>query len=340
MINNSELYDALDLVGLGGDLTVATLSTLEAVKGNRVAAARAEEMAGLIRERIGHFLGQKSFLTDADRTGIPVAAARTGDDPEGVVEGAVPLAAMIETAGDVAAYWRGIGYPDEVIAGTLVDLGRQVRKTMAVTGRFGFGQADWIEMIWRGGFAQLGRLQFEITRSELGRTTPGADGKLSGDRVGGGPDADQADQEDAPERGPLVLSTHIAPIGSLGTDVVEESLGRARPFFREHFAGLADEDGAFDKAVCHSWLLDADLMARMPGSNMDLFSRRWTVWSRPVSDGSGIFFGFDRRFKDGERIGEILDELPCDTRLHCTMIDLWRDGGHVHNCSGWLTLPQ
>ena len=57
MINNSELYDALDLVGLGADLTAATLSTLEAVKGNRVAEARAEEMAGLIRERIGHFLG-------------------------------------------------------------------------------------------------------------------------------------------------------------------------------------------------------------------------------------------------------------------------------------------
>jgi hypothetical protein len=91
--------------------------------------------------------------------------------------------------------------------------------------------------------------------------------------------------------------------------------------------------------VCYSWLLDSDLMGRMPGSNMDAFARRWTVWDRPVSDGSGMFFGFDRPYKDGERVAEVLDELPYDSRLHRTMIDLWRSGGHVHNCYGWLTLP-
>ncbi|AXE37379.1 acyltransferase domain-containing protein [Acidipropionibacterium virtanenii] len=322
MIKFPELSDVLNLVGLGADLRAPTLRTLEAVSGNRMASARAEEMAGLIRRRIGRFSGQKTFLTEADRAGIPVAGAATATaERAGEVEGAVPLAAMIETAPDVAEHWRGIGYPEQVIAETLCDLGRQVRKTMAVTGRFGFGQADWIEMIWRGGFAQLGRLQFEITRSTLGA-----------------PDAGDGQEGDA-EKGPLVLSTHIAPIGSLSPDVVDDSLGRARGFFTGHFPELATEEGTFGRAVCHSWLLDADLMGRMPGSNMDLFARRWTVWDRPVSDGSGIFFGFDRPFSDGERIGEILDNLPYDTRLHRAMIDLWRAGGHVHNCSGWLELP-
>lgn len=223
----------------------------------------------------------------------------------------MPLAALICAAPDLEDFWRRIGYPDEVIASTVVDLGRQVRKTMAVTGRFGLGQADWLEMIWRGGFAQLGRLQFEISRSSRGE---------SGD-------------------GSLVLSTHIPPTGPLAPDDVDASFARARGFFREHFADLGAEEGAFDVAVCYSWLLDTELMGRMPGSNMDAFARRWTVWDRPVSDGSGLFFGFDRPLADSARVAELLDELPYDTRLHRTLIDLWRSGGHVHNCSGWLRLP-
>lgn len=299
----------LEAVGLGGDLLSPSTRMLDAVATDPAARARAEELAGQMRERVGHFFGQTTLLTQADRGFFKG------------VEGAVPLAALLMSTRQVKEFWHAHGYPREVIADTFADVGRQVRKTMAVTGRFGLGQADWLEMIWRGGFAQLGRLQFEITRSDFGK----------------GP------EEEAPEgrcRGPIVLSTHIAPIGSLSREAVDDSLGRAREFFTGHFRALAREEDAFQKAVCHSWLLDADLMGMMPGSNMDHFARRWTVWARPVSDGSGMFFGFDRPMTDGKRVAEVIDELPCDTRLHKAMIGLWRAGGHVHNCSGWLDLPH
>lgn len=311
----------LDRLGLGGDLVEPTRSLLRAVAADQAAIARTAELTDGIRARIGHFFGQETLFSETDLSGFNPTGEVEGEGAT-AVEGAVPLAALILTAPDVETYWREIGYPHEVIAATVVDLGRQVRKTIAVTGRFGLGQAGWLEMIWRGGFAQLGRLQFEIARSNLGR-------------------------EDVGE-GPLVLSTHIAPVGPLAPDAVDASLGRARGFFRHHFGDLAGEPGAFDlagepgafnTAVCHSWLLDDELMRRMPGSNMDSFARRWTVWDRPVSDGSGMFFGFDRPYKDGERIPEVLDDLPYDSRLHRTMIDLWRSGAHICNCSGWLTLP-
>lgn len=292
--------ELLERLGVGADLLPPTRHLLDAVAADPAAGARTAELAAGFRSRIGQFFGQETLLSETDLAGF------------GGVEGAVPLAALIVAAPAVEAFWGGLGYPDDIIADPLSDLGRQVRKTIAVTGRFGLGQASWLEMIWRGGFAQLGRLQFEITRSDLGRGEEGA--------------------------GDLVLSTHIAPIGSLSPDVVAASLGRARGFFVEHFAELAAEPGAFEVAVCSSWLLDTELMGRMPGSNVDSFARLWTVWDRKVSDGSGVFFGFDRPYPDGERVAEIIDELPYDTRLHRTMIDLWRAGGHVHNCWGWLPL--
>lgn len=301
----------LEVTGLSGDLLAPAKRLLDAVAADRAARARAEELADQMRARVGHLFGQTTLLTDADRSGFKG------------VEGAVPLVALLMSVRQVKEFWHAHGYPREVIDDTFADVGRQVRKTIAVTGRFGLGQADWLEMIWRGGFAQLGRLQFEISRSDLG--------KESGAGAQGG---------EGRCKGPLVLSTHIAPIGALGPEAVDDSLSRARPFFTGHFRALAREEGAFRKAVCHSWLLDTELMDAMPGSNMDLFARRWTVWSRPVSDGSGMFFGFDRPLSDGKRVAEVIDELPYDTSLHRAMIDLWRADGHVHNCSGWLDLPD
>lgn len=307
--------DLLEKLGLGGELRGPAAAMIDAVAADRDASTRAEELADQMRGRIGHFFGQTTLLTEDDRGRFKG------------VEGAVPLMALLLSARQVKEFWHAHGYPSEVIAGTFADVGRQVRKTMAVTGRFGLGQADWLEMIWRGGFAQLGRLQFEIKRSDLGE----------GQDAAPGPDVAQG--PDARGRGRLVLSTHIAPIGALAPDAVDDSLGRARGFFTGHFRALAREEGAFERAMCESWLLDTDLMGRMPGSNMDLFARRWTVWSRPVSDGSGMFFGFNRPHSDGNRVAEVIDELPYDTSLHRAMIDLWRAGGHVHNCSGWLELP-
>ncbi len=294
--------DLLGRLGVDGDLLAPTRQLLETVARDPAGAARTAELVAGFRGRIGQYLGQQTLLSQADLVGL------------GGVEGAVPLAALIVSAPDVEEFWRGLGYPEPIIADTLADLGRQIRKTIAVTGRFGLGQASWLEMIWRGGFAQLGRLQFELRRSTLGREGAG--------------------------EGPLVLSAHIAPIGSLAPDLVAASLARAHGFFTAHFPELAAEPGAFDIAICESWLLDTELMGQMAGSNMDSFARLWTVWERPVSDGSGIFFGFDRPFADAEKLPGILDELPYDSRLHRAMIDLWRRGGHVHNCSGWLTLPR
>lgn len=101
--------------------------------------------------------------------------------------------------------------------------------------------------MWRGGFAQLGRLQYELIREDEG----------------------------------WVLNTHIPAEGAMGLDAVRASLARARETMQ---AAYPRSDRCAGR-LRHSWLFDRQLPELLPGSNIAAFADLWDI--TPGESGSG-----------------------------------------------------
>jgi hypothetical protein len=155
---------------------------------------------------------------------------------------------------ETLAYHRARGVAEHTSRATLADLGRHARIHARTYGRSGLATESWIQLHLRGLLYDLGRLQFNLTTLRLPAAMMAAAGM-------------------AAEPGDVVLDTHIPETGPLTPDEVTASLGRARGFFAAHFP----EHAPYRWALCHSWLLDPQLSTLLPGSNIDAFSRRWTV---------------------------------------------------------------
>lgn len=188
-------------------------------------------------------------------------------------------------------------------AATLAEIGRQTNKTRRVRGHAGFQDAAWVETVYRGGFANVGRLQFELAHDEARRE--------------------------------YVLNTHVPAGGPLAPDVVAESFRRAR----EVMDAAHPEFGPFRAAVCNSWLLDPQLGDLLPGSNLARFARLWALEDSTPGDGEVLFFVFDVPRGSGDRLAELLPGLPIRSRLQRAVVDLWRAGGELRCHRGRYELP-
>jgi hypothetical protein len=224
----------------------------------------------------------------------------SGDDPwaglpEGPDNGLLPLLALLTTADDVVAYQAGRGVAEDAAWRNLSDLGQQVWVHRLTYGRFGLHTHGWLRIAWAGGFAWLGRLQFNL--------------------------------QHLPHTGEWVLSTHIPRrssddngprSGALSSASVDASFVRAAAYFAEHFPDVATTD-----FWCHSWLLAPELAAALPGSNIAAFQQRWTLDDR-VDDGDedAVFFTFARRPPLD------LGELPRATSLERAVLDRLGAGEH------------
>ena len=259
--------------------------------------ALADALAGWLDDEANR--GALADRADRLRAGIG-ALGVDGDDPwhglpDGPGDGLLPMLALLATADDVVAYQRGRGVAEEQAWRNLSDLGQQVWVHRLTHGTFGLHTHGWLRIAWAGGFAWLGRLQFNLQR--LGRTEE------------------------------WVLSTHIPRrssdddgprSGALRADAVTDSFRRAAPYFREHFPDVPTED-----FWCHSWLLAPELAAALPGSNIAAFQQRWTL-DDLVDDGDedAIFFTFARRPPVDPA------DLPRTTSLERAVLDRLEAGGH------------
>lgn len=210
---------------------------------------------------------------------------------------------------DTLAYHRARGIPEQISRATLADAGRHVRQHRRMYGRSGFAQEGWISIHLRGLLYDLGRLQFNLTTLRL----PTEQIVAAGMRA---------------EQNQVLLDTHIPESGPLDPAGVAASLGRARAFFTEHFPEYAP----YDYAICNSWLLDPQLQAMVPGSNIDTFCRVW----RPLDPGieadvSAVNFIF-------RRPGVPLTDLPRDSRLQRAVLDHLATGGHVMQTIGYVPI--
>lgn len=266
------------------------LALLEDVAADDALRARVEELTHGLRTHLGGFRGASSVF-------------RPEDAEAGPGRGAVPLLALLMVLPEVDVYWRERGLPDDVRAATAGEIRRQVDKTLRITGRVGFDDYPWVEIVWRGGFAQIGRLQYELIRD------------------------DAADE--------WLANVHIPAEGPLRMEEVRESLGRARGVLDVAFPEL----GPIRRAVCDSWLLDPQLADLLPGSNIPAFGALWQLESSVPCDGEGLYFAFDLPRGQGDRLAEILPTLKPMSRLQAALIELWGGGGHLYQCLGRLELP-
>lgn len=223
--------------------------------------------------------------------------------PDGPDQGLVPMLALLAVAPEVVGYQIGRGVEEGQAWRNLADLGQQVWVHRLTYGRFGLHNQGWLRMVWAGGFAWLGRLQFNLQRLKDGE---------------------------------WVLSTHIPRRGADGPDsdrlravAVDESLARAVRFYAEHFPDLPTTD-----FWCRSWLLAPELAAALPGSNIAAFQRRWLLDDH-IGDGDNdaVYFTF------AEQAPYDLRRLPRTTRLEWAVASRLERGGHWPLRRGRIAQP-
>lgn len=207
------------------------------------------------------------------------------------------------------------GISPSVSAATCSDVGRMLRRNRLWEGAAGLGDelAGWLTRHLRATILEVGRLQYE--RVLLGSWT-GAELLRAGVAAGAGD---------------LALNLHIPESGRpLDPSAVEESLSAARRLIRRCYP-----DERPSVAVCHSWLLDPQLAQDLsPGSNIVSFQRFFTIG--PARDDDGDLSV--RKFVWGD-VTTPVDGLAADSTLRRAVLARWRQGGHWHVHTGWLTWP-
>ncbi|WP_017591774.1 acyltransferase domain-containing protein [Nocardiopsis potens] len=293
-------------LGLSG-ADEAELAGLWAGEWPREAAWLVERMAA----RVGADLGA-ALEPEPVWVGWP-GLAEVGDDR-------ARCAALFAFAVSVRAfgeYQRGRGVPGEVVAATLLDVGRQAAANRRMFGRVGLETAAWVALLFRSGFYELGRLQFEpnVLR-EMGAVRWLSEGERR----------EAAGVAELAE-GARVLRVHIPPGGPLGAGEVAESLGRARSFF----AGWLGVD--FPVATCSSWLLDPQLAEYLPeGSNILGFQRLFRLVERGAPGDADVF-----RFVLGMPEVDPV-RAPRGSRLERAAADHVAAGREWRVRTGWLRL--
>ena len=209
-------------------------------------------------------------------------------------------------------YHRKRGIPDDIARATLADLGRNVRVNRKRYGEGGLEVSHWLMLHFRGMIYQLGRLQFERTKTW---------GSIVGAATARGEDASPDD---------LALSVHIPDfMGPMTPEACDASFERAREFFARYFP-----DEPYRRAVCSSWLLDPHLKDYLsPSSNIVQFQNRFEIADGGRdSDTTVLQFVFGSAPDD-------LTTLPQRSSLERAVVTQLRSGGHWQFRPGWFAWP-
>ncbi|MFE9641684.1 acyltransferase domain-containing protein [Nocardiopsis alba] len=208
-----------------------------------------------------------------------------------------------------------LGVDRSVTVATLADVGVQVRRSRWLFGRLSLETAAWVAAQFRGRLFWVGGLQLEP--AVLG--SQGVVEWYSPEEASGlGPGLGVGDP---------VLRLHI-PTGGLDPSVVDEALGRARGFARDHL-GIDPV-----VATCTSWLLDpfwAEVLGE--GSNIVRFQRRFRLVGEGVPGESDVF-----RFVFGSPRVDV-GAVSAGTRLERAALERLGSGAGLRVCTGWLRLP-
>jgi hypothetical protein len=207
---------------------------------------------------------------------------------------------------------RKRGIPDDIARATLADLGRNVRVNRKRYGEGGLEVSHWLMLHFRGMIYQLGRLQFERTKTW---------GAIVSAASALGEDASPQD---------FALSIHIPDfMGPMTPEACDASFEWAREFFATYFP-----DEPYRRAVCSSWLLDPHLKDYLsPSSNIVRFQDRFEIAEGGRdSDTTVLQFVFGSAPDD-------LTTLPQRSSLERAVVTHLQNGGHWQFRPGWFTWP-
>jgi hypothetical protein len=299
------LPDADDLPELLLDLNVPHEDVNELVRRHRTVTADAGILR-LLEECV------EELVRDMGVPGCPARLTERLDETPGTVGPYFPAYVFLGALPHTRAYHRERGIPAGVSRHTLADLGRTMAVHRRQHGHGGVQTAHWLVRHFRGTLYQLGRLQFERRSvgedtarwiTESGRPVPAGD--------------------------PL-LSLHIPDFsGPLTPNACDRSLARAQDFFARHFP-----EERHEIAVCHSWLLDAQLTRYLPAdSNIVRFQRRFRLAPEVTepADTEPVRFVF------GDPDLPV-DSLPRRTSVERAVADHLRTGGHWYLGHGWCAI--
>ncbi|OAR26421.1 acyltransferase [Streptomyces sp. ERV7] len=266
------------------------------------------EVAGLLGESV------RALVRDIGSVGFqpempPVPAGLGGS---AALRRLFPFLVLLAALPHTRAYHHEHAVPADISRRTLADLGRHLAVHRRCHGNAGLVDPHWFWPHFRGELYQLGRLQFQ--RDRLGRRT-GEAVRAAGLPLGPGDPC---------------LSIHIPDFrGPLTPQACDASLALARDFFALHYPGET-----YRVAVCHSWLLDAQLAKYLPEeSNIVRFQRRFRTPYRETepADGPPVFFVF----------GD--PDLPVEALLQRTGVERavaahLLAGEHWYRGHGWFAL--
>ncbi|MFD9484220.1 acyltransferase domain-containing protein [Streptomyces sp. NPDC059991] len=266
------------------------------------------EVGGLLEESV------RALVRDIGGVGFQPEMPEV---PEGlggaaVVQRLFPILVLLAALPHTRAYHDERAVPADIARRTLADLGRHMALHRRRYGNAGLDEPRWLWPHFRGELYQLGRLQFQ--RARLGERT-GEAVRAAGLPLG---------------PGDACLSTHIPDFrGQLTPQACDASLALARDFFALHYP-----EEVYRVAVCHSWLLDAQLEKYLPAeSNIVRFQRRFRTSYRETEadDQLPVFFVF----------GD--PDLPVEALLQRTAVERavathLLAGEHWYRGHGWFAL--
>jgi GNAT-like C-terminal domain/N-acyltransferase N-terminal domain len=231
----------------------------------------------------------------------PALTSRPEGEPEVVAY--LPVVAFAEVLPATLAWAEAVGISPAMIAATLQDVGRMLRRNRVWFGGAGLSDelAGWLPRHVVGSILEIGRLQHE-------RSAPGL-------RTSAWFLADGADWSP----GELAVNLHIPESGPLEPAAVRESLRAGRTVLRKRFP-----EHRLRVRYCISWLLDPQLLEYLPSrSNIGAFQGMFRVGPAKDDDGDASV----RKFVFGNAAGPV-DALPQRSSLERAVVAHWRAGGH------------
>lgn len=284
MLTAPSVGPLMELLGISGDDREELLELLPPVVADEELLEAVTEVANALRTEAG---------LDTEPADLTARSARLDALQERIRpgQGLLAIAAHLASTDVVRAWHRARGLSEQQSWQALSDLGQQLRVHRATFGQLGHHTLAWTAMNWTGRLFWLGRLQFDLHRTDAGR---------------------------------WAIGTHIPATGALDPAAVEESFEAAARFFPEHFADLAAHSGGENfgrELVCDSWLVNEELPDIVgPDSNLGSFAARWSVERTFPAADDVVFFVFHRRPPYS------VAELPQGTRLQRAIVERLADG--------------
>ena len=220
------------------------------------------------------------------------------------------LLVLMETCDKMEKNFESLGFSEQNFLDTVKDFQYKTRECFELDGVYGISPfSAWYQKIYDGEIITLGRLQYQIKRSEYSKFTVDGIEVLEGDPV---------------------YNLHIPSSGPLLPEDVTESFRMACEFFDERVSGKLI-------LTCSSWLLYPPYKERVfaNGSNLWSFADRFHIVSRQETEK----FGNAWRVFATRDVSD-LSALPADTSLRRSFIRYMREGGTHGSGFGVIALDQ